>query len=118
VVDLALGCSVFFFSSRRRHTRSKRDWSSDVCSSDLTNSKMAWILCLPTSSSCGATISPRLQAQRPLSGPLLPLFGAGYRPSCGRSEERRVGKECGVGKWTDLRKEKNSVYAVEDGERR
>src|SRR5699024_11326433 len=27
-------CCVFF-SSRRRHTRSKRDWSSDVCSSDL-----------------------------------------------------------------------------------
>src|SRR5699024_3043018 len=26
----------FFLSSRRRHTRSKRDWSSDVCSSDLT----------------------------------------------------------------------------------
>src|SRR3989442_8717608 len=30
-------CSVsfFFFSSRRRHTRCGRDWSSDVCSSDL-----------------------------------------------------------------------------------
>src|SRR3712207_6997261 len=28
------GC-VFFFSSRRRHTRYWRDWSSDVCSSDL-----------------------------------------------------------------------------------
>src|SRR5699024_11835487 len=28
---------VFFFSSRRRHTRSKRDWSSDVCSSDLAD---------------------------------------------------------------------------------
>src|SRR6266536_525805 len=27
--------SLFFFSSRRRHTRSTRDWSSDVCSSDL-----------------------------------------------------------------------------------
>src|SRR5260221_5104835 len=27
---------VFFFSSRRRHTRSLCDWSSDVCSSDLT----------------------------------------------------------------------------------
>src|SRR5690349_24960210 len=27
----------FFFSSRRRHTRSLRDWSSDVCSSDLPN---------------------------------------------------------------------------------
>src|SRR3712207_8503919 len=26
----------FFFSSRRRHTRYWRDWSSDVCSSDLT----------------------------------------------------------------------------------
>src|SRR5438874_7380655 len=28
---------IFFFSSRRRHTRSLRDWSSDVCSSDLRN---------------------------------------------------------------------------------
>src|SRR3989337_2103200 len=28
-------CSFFFFSSRRRHTRCYRDWSSDVCSSDL-----------------------------------------------------------------------------------
>src|SRR2546422_5438325 len=27
----------FFFSSRRRHTRCSRDWSSDVCSSDLSN---------------------------------------------------------------------------------
>src|SRR5690606_40574307 len=27
----------FFFSSRRRHTRFSRDWSSDVCSSDLDN---------------------------------------------------------------------------------
>src|SRR5207245_4495108 len=26
---------LFFFSSRRRHTRCYRDWSSDVCSSDL-----------------------------------------------------------------------------------
>src|SRR5207249_7674491 len=36
----------FFFSSRRRHTRSKRDWSSDVCSSDLY-----WPLRSPTSAS-------------------------------------------------------------------
>src|SRR5207253_6390402 len=28
-------CLFFFFSSRRRHTRWPRDWSSDVCSSDL-----------------------------------------------------------------------------------
>src|SRR5690606_39979136 len=35
---MLLGCVVavvFFFSSRRRHTRFSRDWSSDVCSSDL-----------------------------------------------------------------------------------
>src|SRR5690349_22418323 len=31
-------CFFFFFSSRRRHTRSLRDWSSDVCSSDLKGS--------------------------------------------------------------------------------
>src|SRR3989449_7161508 len=31
------GGSVFFFSSRRRHTRCSRDWSSDVCSSDLSD---------------------------------------------------------------------------------
>src|SRR5690606_39804590 len=30
-------CSFFFFSSRRRHTRFSRDWSSDVCSSDLAS---------------------------------------------------------------------------------
>src|SRR6266498_4482525 len=29
-------CFWFFFSSRRRHTRCGRDWSSDVCSSDLS----------------------------------------------------------------------------------
>src|SRR5258707_11357836 len=37
----------FFFSSRRRHTRYWRDWSSDVCSSDLTT----------TAGSCGPPAS-------------------------------------------------------------
>src|SRR5699024_11337444 len=31
--------TYFCFSSRRRHTRSKRDWSSDVCSSDLDDTR-------------------------------------------------------------------------------
>src|SRR5699024_11438407 len=35
----ACASSSFFLSSRRRHTRSKRDWSSDVCSSDLAFSQ-------------------------------------------------------------------------------
>src|SRR5256885_8265430 len=30
-----VSCVLFFFSSRRRHTRLQGDWSSDVCSSDL-----------------------------------------------------------------------------------
>src|SRR3712207_6882539 len=33
--DMFLNIFLFFFSSRRRHTRYWRDWSSDVCSSDL-----------------------------------------------------------------------------------
>src|SRR5260221_7374566 len=35
--------SFFFFSSRRRHTRSLCDWSSDVCSSDLKPSREAYL---------------------------------------------------------------------------
>src|SRR6266704_2471162 len=35
VLKSSIICYNFFFSSRRRHTRSKRDWSSDVCSSNL-----------------------------------------------------------------------------------
>src|SRR5206468_10068735 len=38
----------FFFSSRRRHTRSDRDWSSDVCSSDLKNATSSPALCIGT----------------------------------------------------------------------
>src|SRR6478672_13030268 len=64
--------NIFFFSSRRRHTRSDRDWSSDVCSSDLTSAVF------PTT---GAR-----RARTPSDGP---------RTSAPvRSEERRVGKEC------------------------
>src|SRR5438094_9223045 len=36
--------NFFFFSSRRRHTRSYGDWSSDVCSSDLTRRKILQLL--------------------------------------------------------------------------
>src|SRR5256885_11689682 len=37
MLSLCITCVfIFFFSSRRRHTRLQGDWSSDVCSSDLT----------------------------------------------------------------------------------
>src|SRR5690554_7853254 len=39
MIDDLGSSSIFFFSSRRRHTRCGRDWSSDVCSSDLC----AWL---------------------------------------------------------------------------
>src|SRR3712207_9137685 len=52
----------FFFSSRRRHTRYWRDWSSDVCSSDLA-------------------------ARRPGAGSaVLPGDGAGRGPGCGHGQ--------------------------------
>src|SRR3989442_9608584 len=40
-----LGVLFFFFSSRRRHTRCGRDWSSDVCSSDLEELPSAGTAC-------------------------------------------------------------------------
>src|SRR6266436_7443301 len=36
--------NCFFFSSRRRHTRCSRDWSSDVCSSDLTCNRLGIVV--------------------------------------------------------------------------
>src|SRR5690349_22741302 len=81
----------FFFSSRRRHTRSLRDWSSDVCSSDLLTS---------ATSSSGTAIHGatgmetlwwwmwRTSTIKPGSTP------PGIITAPRRSEERRVGKEC------------------------
>src|SRR3712207_7036668 len=43
----------FFFSSRRRHTRYWRDWSSDVCSSDLNSIRACNILMIPGGFSAG-----------------------------------------------------------------
>src|SRR5206468_10146056 len=89
----------FFFSSRRRHTRSDRDWSSDVCSSDLARSARGLWPCaeapgdlLLFSASVGGF---RVQAPESVS----PLDGAQGRPGSGRPEERRVGKECRCRGW-------------------
>src|SRR5699024_11917238 len=62
----------FFFSSRRRHTRSKRDWSSDVCSSDLkaASVRAEYVLMAKGRLRRRESVNPE------------------------RSEERRVGKEC------------------------
>ena len=70
---------LFFFSSRRRHTRCSRDWSSDVCSSDLGDFIMSGT---PSESSLS-----QLDAVNLLLNPEAPEVVSG-------SEERRVGKEC------------------------
>src|SRR2546429_7393921 len=68
------GILIFFLSSRRRHTRCSRDWSSDVCSSDLGE----WALPPTSGSAPGVKTVPPYCAHRAVR----------------RSEERRVGKEC------------------------
>src|SRR5690606_8229119 len=67
----------FFFSSRRRHTRFSRDWSSDVCSSDL-NEQVSWPLALMASAFLGAlaggvtaTLNLRFKIMDLLSGILV-----------------------------------------------
>src|SRR5204863_5556297 len=72
----------FFFSSRRRHTRSLRDWSSDVCSSDLA------ILFL--SYGWFGFVLYSLASIYTMARPYAPREPRQER----RSEERRVGKEC------------------------
>src|SRR5436190_4877484 len=65
------GWMSFFFSSRRRHTRSLCDWSSDVCSSDLTRraTRSARLLPLPQ---VGRRVTDREQASRPGRASRLP----------------------------------------------
>src|SRR5947209_19517535 len=75
----------FFFSSRRRHTRYWRDWSSDVCSSDLIESGHDGVLRWGLRGYFARWMRGKRQRTANVVGPL----GGG-----GRSEERRVGKEC------------------------
>src|SRR5437870_6312828 len=69
----------FFFSSRRRHTRWPRDWSSDVCSSDLAAAPPPATSRAPASQGTGARSRQTLPPSWSVAA---------------RSEERRVGKEC------------------------
>src|SRR5438034_11655952 len=75
--------ATFFFSSRRRHTRSLCDWSSDVCSSDLVKRQGEQV-----SGSVGKHFTTTVL------GTLGVGDGDAALLTVGRSEERRVGKEC------------------------
>src|SRR5260221_9285085 len=62
-------CVSFFFSSRRRHTRSLCDWSSDVCSSDLG----AWAFYRLSQRSAAAPLADHLVSLLPADDPGLAL---------------------------------------------
>src|SRR5439155_7026691 len=94
-------CS-FFFSSRRRHTRWPRDWSSDVCSSDLPQpAGGAELRHLFEKVVVGVEEERQARGEgvdREAAGERAVDVGERVREREGdRSEERRVGKECRAG---------------------
>src|SRR5258707_3678274 len=82
----------FFFSSRRRHTRYWRDWSSDVCSSDLAAlERLGPLLRGRPVHDCFPDDPVYVDADyAQLEIVIMNLLENGLK----RSEERRVGKEC------------------------
>src|SRR5947199_6868556 len=97
-VFLFLCVCFFFFSSRRRHTRCLSDWSSDVCSSDLRTACLAVgeqfdrATAFQVDQESSVAHAP---AQREVVNTQRSWGRADeLRSLAGRSEERRVGKEC------------------------
>src|SRR2546430_5559819 len=87
--------SFFFFSSRRRHTRFDCDWSSDVCSSDLDRFAIVadgFVVEALTLLSFALLASGETQFHE--SFRIVGLQRNRLLRRAGRSEERRVGKEC------------------------
>src|SRR5437016_7803549 len=82
---------IFFFSSRRRHTRLVSDWSSDVCSSDLRCTR---VINWERSNNISQRMKTAVKKRNPR--PLRSQTPADHieNPEILRSEERRVGKEC------------------------
>src|SRR3712207_8194235 len=87
----------FFFSSRRRHTRYWRDWSSDVCSSDLSypGQRDARHGRLHRAALLHAGADSFSQGSAPFRKGTVSRRAVGDAPP--RSEERRVGKSVDLG---------------------
>src|SRR5438874_10079536 len=86
---------VFFFSSRRRHTRSLRDWSSDVCSSDLHDAHLLVTGFDPAEFADREALRAELGYAPDEKVCIVTVGGSGVGADLlRRSEERRVGKEC------------------------
>src|SRR5437762_13365544 len=98
---------VFFFSSRRRHTRYIGDWSSDVCSSDLAGLLEAGDhLIVAGIVGVGAWVdeNPHRHARLPPADDFV------HVARVLRSEERRVGKECRSRWWSEPEKKKRTEW--------
>src|SRR3712207_8673391 len=91
ILWLTKGSVYVFFSSRRRHTRYWRDWSSDVCSSDLALVADHLQRLYDVS---GVLLLLDLLRNEPLQESLARVIVLPDRQLVERSEERRVGKEC------------------------
>src|SRR5438034_11137908 len=102
----------FFFSSRRRHTRSLCDWSSDVCSSDLFSLQRKRCLQSNGSLPCRNFRSAGLLLSRRTDRGAAKLYFLDSGKA-GRSEERRVGKECRSRWWPDHEKKKDKKQTNE-----
>src|SRR5262249_57782494 len=78
VLQYPAACSflIFFFSSRRRHTRLVSDWSSDVCSSDLADLGLFVERCADMVKPGGLMITATLN--RTLKSFALAIVGAEY----------------------------------------
>src|SRR5438093_6645698 len=93
---LALRCVFFFFSSRRRHTRLVSDWSSDVCSSDLSVNLVSRLTSPPS-----GFIDHRLAVP--------PWSDRNNTRPPDRSEERRVGKSVDLGGRRIIKKKRDNT---------
>src|SRR5690625_7468848 len=102
---LPLSSCFFFFSSRRRHTRWPRDWSSDVCSSDLAAIVRDVGLWKP---------SGRLSEEEKAAIEAIKRQSAARQ----RSEERRVGKECRSRWWAEHENKKERATETDGGRER
>src|SRR5215510_16296307 len=98
--------ACFFFSSRRRHTRWPRDWSSDVCSSDLHTQPLDQAeLPVPVAGTCpvcGAGLVAR-------QGPYGRYIHCERRPECKFTKPYTVGipcPQCGQGELCEKRSRK------------
>src|SRR5207245_3071976 len=87
----------FFFSSRRRHTRCYRDWSSDVCSSDLQTARMCNLSRIAPSRPelcTSSRFAARMLSDSASIASAIASNNAFFSSVENRSEERRVGNEC------------------------